>query len=102
MSLSLLILSSSSHANYSTSIERLTNITKIVQGRQVFFWLSGQQDLTRIDGDRSLNFSLSNQDWPLPFSWTHDIEPINDKLLIATEIDGLWLFDPRNRKAQKL
>ncbi|HCM46121.1 MAG TPA: hypothetical protein DIS98_00925 [Colwellia sp.] len=102
MSLSLIIFSFSSYANYTISVDRLTNVTKIVQGKQGFVWLSGQQGLTRIDGDRSINFSLSNQDWPLPFSWIHDIEPINDKLLIATEIDGLWLFDPSNGKAQKL
>ena len=102
MSLSLLIFPFPSHANYTTSVDRFTNVQKIVQDKRGFVWLAGQQGLTRVDGDRSITFSLSNQEWPLPFSWVHDVEPINDKLLIATEIDGLWLFDTRNGEAKKI
>jgi ligand-binding sensor domain-containing protein len=102
MSLSLLIFSFASHANYTTSVDKITNVKKIVQDKRGFVWLAGQQGLTRVDGDRSITFSLSNQEWPLPFSWIHDVEPIDDKLLIATEIDGLWLFDTRNGEAKKL
>lgn len=102
LAFSLLTFSLTSHANNTTSIKTLSNVAKILQDKRGLIWLSGQQGLTRFDANNNITFSLSNQAWPLPFSWINDIELIDDKLIIATEIDGLWLFDPRNGKANKL
>lgn len=98
----LSLFSFTNHANNTAPINTLSNVAKILQDKHGFIWLSGQQGLTRFDGNDNINFSLSNQEWPLPFSWINDIELIDDKLLIATEIDGLWLFDTRNGTAKKL
>ena len=100
--LGLLLISFSSFPYNSTSINSLSNVTKIVQDKRGFVWLAGQQGLTRVDDDRSITFSLNNQEWPLPYSWIHDISLLDDKLLLATETDGLWLFDTRNGEVEKL
>lgn len=102
LSLSLLISPLYCHANNNTSINSITNVSKILQDKRGFVWLSSQQGLTRLDTNTNINFSLNNQEWPLPYSWIHDIQLLDDKILIATETDGLWLFDTQNGEALKL
>ncbi|WP_232299952.1 ligand-binding sensor domain-containing protein [Colwellia sp. MT41] len=102
IALSLLIFSFSSHADNIASINTLSNVTKMLQDKHGFIWLSSQQGLTRLDGSNNITFSLNNQEWPLPYSWINDISLIDDKLLIASERDGLWLFDTNNGVAKKL
>ncbi|MCP4322932.1 MAG: hypothetical protein GY787_14005, partial [Alteromonadales bacterium] len=94
--LTLSLFSLTSHSYNTTPLNTLSNVTKILQDKHGFIWLSGQQGLTRVDANNNITFSLSNQEWPLPFSWINDIELNDDKLLLATEMDGLWLFDTRN------
>ncbi|WP_019025915.1 ligand-binding sensor domain-containing protein [Colwellia piezophila] len=96
-----------SHASHSTSVNStsvnsFSNIAKILQDKRGFVWLAGQEGLIRADGKQSINFSLNNQEWPLPYSWIQDIALIDDKLLLATETHGLWLFDTRNGGVEKL
>jgi len=98
----LSLFSLSNHAYTAKSLNSLSNVTKILQDKRGFVWLSSQQGLTRVDTNNNITFSLSNQEWPLPFSWINDIELIDDKLLLATEMDGLWLFDTHNGEAEKL
>ncbi len=100
--LCLLVIPFSSFADNSTSLINLSNVHRITQDKQGFVWLAGQQGLTRVDGERSITFSLNNPEWPLPSSWVHDISLIDDKLLLATENDGLWLFNTRNGESEKL
>jgi AraC family chitin signaling transcriptional activator len=100
--LSLFTFSLTSHAYNTAPLNTLTNVTKILQDKRGFIWLASQQGLTRVDANNNINFSLSNQEWPLPFSWIHDIELVDNKLLLATEMDGLWLFDTRNGEAEKI
>jgi len=102
LSLCLLITSFSSFADNSKSLNNLSNVSSITQDKRGFVWLAGQQGLTRVDGDRSITFSLNNPEWPLPGSWIHDISLIDEKLLLGTENDGLWLFDTRNGESEKL
>lgn len=102
VSLSLLGVNFPSHAYITKSISSLSNVSTVVQDKRGFVWLSGQHGLTRVDGDSSITFSLNNQEWPLPYSWIHHISLIEDKLLLSTETDGLWLFDTLSGKAEKV
>ncbi|MEW6992915.1 triple tyrosine motif-containing protein [Colwelliaceae bacterium MEBiC 14330] len=98
---SLLFFSQFNHANQNYSLENLSNVKTIVQDKRGFIWLSGQEGLTRLDGDSKITFSLNNQDWPLPFSWIHDIDLIDNNLLLATETHGTWLFNSQNGTIEK-
>jgi hypothetical protein len=91
-----------STANNGSSLTNLNNISSVVQDKRGFVWLAGQQGLTRVDGERSITFSQNNPEWPLPDSWIHDVRLIDDKLLLATETDGLWLFDTRDGQSKKI
>ena len=102
LSLSLLTSYFPCHALNYDSINTLSNVTKIIQDKHGFIWLAGQQGLTRVDGDRSITFSLNNQEWPQPYSWIHDITLINNKILLSTETEGLWLFDTLNAESEKI
>ena len=102
LSLSLFLSPLYSHANNISIVNSMTNVTKILQDKRGFVWLSSQQGLTRLDPNNNINFSLNNQEWPLPYSWIHDINLLDNKLLMATETHGLWLFDTRNGAAEKI
>jgi len=83
------------YANNLSSVNHLTNVSKIIQDKQGFIWLAGQQGLTRFDNNESITFSSSNQQWPLAYTWLHDVAKFQKKLLVATEGNGLWQFDPK-------
>ena len=91
-----------SYAQTDNSLSSLSNINKVIQDKRGFIWISGQHGLTRVDSSSTINFSLNNQQWPLPFSWIHDVNLLDDKLLLATETDGLWLFNTLNGAVKKL
>ncbi|PKG85781.1 hypothetical protein CXF85_03085 [Colwellia sp. 75C3] len=95
-------MSFSSYGYNSSPLSTYSNITKIAQDKRGFVWLAGQQGLTRVDANANITFSLNNQEWPLPYSWIHDISLIDDQLLLATETHGLWLFDTRTGKAENI
>ncbi len=100
--LSLFFMLSNVNASTQNPIKTISNINKILQGEYGFIWVAGQQGLTRVDGNSNINFSLNNSDWPLAFNWVHDVAKIDNKLLLATEINGLWLFNPDNGQAEKI
>jgi len=100
--LSLLSVSFLSEANNATSIKTLSNVNKILQDKDGFVWLAGQQGLTRVDANSNITFSLSNKEWPLPYSWIHNMSLVDDKLLLATETHGLWLFHTKNGTVKKV
>lgn len=100
--LSLLCISFLSGANNVSSIKTLSNVNKILQDKDGFIWLAGQQGLTRFDANSNVTFSLSNQEWPLPYSWIHNMSLIDDKLLLATETHGLWLFHTQTGTVKKI
>lgn len=100
--LCLVLCTFSAQAENNNAINTLSNVSKIIQDKQGFVWLAGQHGLTRIDGNSDINFSLENPTWPLPFSWVHDVSIANDKLLLATESDGTWLFDNKSGKAKQV
>jgi AraC family transcriptional regulator, chitin signaling transcriptional activator len=95
-------VSSNLQANDFSSINKLANISKIIQDKQGFIWFAGQQGLTRFDGNTSITFSSNNKQWPLPFTWLHDVSSDGDHLLLATEANGLWQFDPKTGKTKAL
>ena len=74
----------------------------IAQDNNGFIWLAGQQGLTRFDDSELVTFANHNRKWPLPYTWIHDIEPVNDKLLISTETKGAWWFNPSTGESQPL
>ena len=90
------------YASINAPINSLSTVSKILQDDSGFIWLSGQQGITRVDGNENITFSLSNLDWPLPFSWVHDFDVIDNTLLLATELAGLWLFNTHNGQAKKI
>ncbi len=98
---SLLCFSPLNYANPNYSFNNLTNVKKIIQDKKGFIWLASHQGLIRVDGNNKINFSLNNQDWPLPFSWVHDIDLIDKNLLLATETHGTWLFDSQSGTLKK-
>ncbi|WP_033093493.1 ligand-binding sensor domain-containing protein [Colwellia psychrerythraea] len=100
--LSLLCISFLSEANNVSSIKTLSNVNKILQDKDGFIWLAGQQGLTRFDANSNVTFSLSNQEWPMPYSWIHNMSLIDDKLLLATETHGLWLFHTQTGTVKKI
>ena len=100
--LSLLCASFLSEANNPSSFKTLSNVNKILQDKDGFIWLAGQQGLTRVDANSNITFSLSNQEWPLPYSWIHNMSLIDDKLLLATETHGLWLFHTQTGTVTKI
>ncbi len=80
----------------------MANTSKIIQDSRGFIWLAGQNGLSRFDGEQIINFSSRNTIWPLTFSWLHDVAIENDALLLATETDGFWRFDPNTGQALKI
>ncbi|GHE85069.1 hypothetical protein [Thalassotalea profundi] len=84
------------HAIEHSVLSTLTNVESISQDSNGFIWLTGQQGLTRYDGEELLTFSNHSNEWKLPFTWTHDIELLDNKLLISTESKGVWWFDPNS------
>ncbi|WP_232771403.1 ligand-binding sensor domain-containing protein [Colwellia sp. 12G3] len=102
LSLSLFITAFSSYAHDTSLVSSFSNVAKIIQDKRGFIWLAGQQGLTRVDDNSNITFSLNNQEWPLPYSWVHDISLINDQLLLSTETNGSWLFDTRTGETENI
>jgi len=98
----LLITHNFSQAANIASINSMTNVSEIVQDNKGFIWLAGQQGLTRFDGEQTINFSSKSVVWPQNFTWLHDVTIDNEHLLLATEIDGLWRFNPKTGQSSKI
>ena len=88
--------------NNNSGIATLSSVSKIIQDKQGFVWLGGQHGLTRVDGNNDVTFSSESQTWPLPFSWIHDLNIANGKLLLATESNGTWIFDSQTGKTKQI
>lgn len=80
----------------------MATVSQIVQDNKGFIWLAGQGGLTRFDGSQPITFSSNNSAWPLSVNWLHDVTVDNDHLLIASETDGLWRFNPESGQAEKV
>ena len=91
---------STSFASDSFELNKLTNVYKLLQDRQGFIWLGGQQGLTRFDGKQSINFSYDTPKNMLPFNWVNDFSQDHDSLLMATETHGLWRMNTKTGQAQ--
>jgi len=89
-------------ANDTSPIRTMANVSSLVQDSKGFIWLAGQQGLTRFDGNQTITFSSNNQSWPLEFNWLHDVAIDGENLLLATETDGLWRFNPETGQANKI
>ncbi|OUR62006.1 hypothetical protein A9Q74_06025 [Colwellia sp. 39_35_sub15_T18] len=92
----------SSLANNTSSISTMANVSSLVQDNKGFIWFAGQRGLTRFDGKQIISFSSNNQSWPLSFNWLHDVTLDGKHLLLATETDGLWRFNPETGQADKI
>ncbi|XQW86139.1 hypothetical protein ACOYR1_05220 [Thalassotalea piscium] len=99
---SLLLTVSIARAAETNQLLTLTNIEAISEDANGFIWLIGQQGLTRFDGKELLTFSNHNNKWKLPFTWSHNAELINNKMLICTESKGIWWFEPNTGTATPL
>ena len=73
--------------------ESTTNIYSIVQDKKDFIWLAGQNGLYRFDGSQVINFSNHKKDWPIPFNWINNLSIKGEQLILATETQGLSLFN---------
>jgi len=92
----LLIFSVSAN---NSGLNTLKKVERIVQDEQGYIWLAGQHGLTRYDGKNTVNFSRTNANWTLPFTWIHDVKLDDNKLLVATETNKLWEFDVKSGQA---
>ena len=102
LSIFLLITPHATQAADTLSINSMATVNQITQDKKGFIWLSSQNGLTRFDGEQIIIFDSSNTTWPLPFNWLHDISIDNEHLLLATEKDGLWRFNPETGEATKV
>lgn len=100
--LAIILTSLPALANNNIPIGTIATASKIVQDKKGFIWLAGQQGLTRYDGEQAITFNSGNSNWPIPFTWLHDVAIDKDKLLLATETDGLWHFNPQTGEATKI
>ncbi len=80
----------------------MANVNSLVQDSRGFIWLAGQRGLTRFDGNQAITFSSNNSIWPLASNWLHDVTIDKKHLLLATETDGLWRFNPETGQADKI
>ncbi|WDE10491.1 ligand-binding sensor domain-containing protein [Thalassomonas haliotis] len=80
-------------------LEYLASVNAITQDEMGYIWLANNQGLTRFDGKNIITFSSNNNHWPLPFSHPHDMSSVGNKILISTENNRLWEFDPKNGSA---
>jgi AraC family chitin signaling transcriptional activator len=96
IALSLFLLTAwSVQANTDTSLKHLTSINSLLQDERGFIWLSGQQGLTRYDGENLITFSQQDKQWPLPATWLHSIaKGKGNQFIISSESAGLWQFNP--------
>lgn len=86
----------------SPSIQYLAKVNDITQDSRGFIWLSGHQGLTRFDSINSLTFSANSPDWKIPFSWSHELEPFEDKFIVSSENNGSWIFNPVTGEVEAL
>ena len=84
------------------AVEHLAKISSITQDEKGFIWLAGHQGLTRFDGNNSITFSANDNNWQIPFTWSHELEPYMGKFLVSSENNGSWLFDPDNGDIEPL
>ena len=89
-------------ASNKSQVSSIATASKIVQDNKGFIWLAGQQGLTRFDGEQTITFNSGNANWSIPFHWLHDVTIDKEKLLLATETDGLWQFTPKTGQVNKI
>ena len=75
-------------------LEHLVNVRAIAQDTKGFIWFSNSQGLTRFDGKKIITFSSNNKLWTIPFSHPQDMSVVDEMLLLSTENNRLWVFDP--------
>ena len=90
----ILLLTFSTIAAHANLFENKSNVDTIVQDNNGLIWLSGQNGLTRFDGQMAMNFSHNNEKWSLPFTWINQTTKDANQLLLATEKKGIWQFNP--------
>ena len=54
------------------------------------------------DGKNLITFNDNTAHWQVPFSWVNDLKLVNKQFLVATEINGPWLFSPKSNKSTRL
>ena len=97
-----LFISLPTQADSNSSISNIATASQIIQDNKGFIWIAGQNGLTRFDGEQVINFSSKNTSWPLTFNWLHDVAIDSEHLLLATETEGLWRFNPKTGLAKKI
>lgn len=90
------------YASGESTLLTYIKVKNIIQDKQGYIWLTGQNGLSRYDGENVIDFSSQNNQWNIPFTWIHDITPINTNFLISTESQQLWEFNPELGKASKI
>ena len=100
--ISYTFLSHSTSAKNVREIEHLVHVKSIIQDEKGYIWLANRQGVTRFDSNNIITFSSSNNYWPLPFSYAHDISAIDNKILVSTENNRLWELDYLTGEASAL
>jgi AraC family chitin signaling transcriptional activator len=77
-------------------------VNSIAQDENGFIWFGSMEGLTRFNGKNTITFNSQDPLWKTKFSWAHDVYPTKNNLLIGTENNGLWLFNPHISKAKKI
>jgi hypothetical protein len=90
---------SNAFVEYINPLEHITQVNNIIQDQQGFIWLGTQNGLYRYDGHQLVNMTKQAKQ-PSPFQWIHHISFVDKQLLLATEKNGLWLYDPKNNNAE--
>jgi AraC family chitin signaling transcriptional activator len=97
-----LFLSLPTSADKFSSLKYLTKVQSIIQDENHFIWLADHKGLIRFDGNNFINYSSSSNEWKIPFTWVHSISQVDNNFLVATEKDGLWIFEPNTGLAKKI
>ncbi len=97
-----LLLSVSANSHEFNELNTIGNITDIHQDNESYIWLSTIDGLSRYDGKELLKFSTNEITWKTPFSWVNSIEPFQDKIIVSSAVNGLFLFDPQTGTSSEI
>lgn len=91
-----LILSPSVLSSSFASIEQLPSINDIYQDNEGYIWIASQHGITRYDSVNKIDFSNHSELWPQPYRWVHQLSPFKGRLLVSTQLHGLYIFNTKN------
>jgi len=91
-----------SNAQHYNNLTPYIKTNDIIQDKNGFIWFAGQKGLSRYDDANVITFSSQSEEWKVPFTWIHNITLVDDDIIVSTEADKLWKFNPKTGQASKL